>query len=73
MDNPGQADVQRLSVLAADNLERESAAEGGDWRDSGASPTAGARGGDVHLHTADAELDFQEAAAEAGVPWRPWP
>ena len=57
--------MQRLTVLAVDNLERE--AVGDEWRDAGASPKAGVRGGDVHLHTADAELDFQETATEPGM------
>ncbi|KAK9834835.1 hypothetical protein WJX81_002504 [Elliptochloris bilobata] len=56
--------VQRLSVLAADNLEREGDAAADGWDGAGASPAGSARGGDVHLHTADAELDFQASAAE---------
>ena len=59
--------MQRLSALAADNLERESAAAAEGWDGAGASPAAGARGGVVHLHTADAELDFQAGASEAGA------
>ena len=62
-----EAGVQRLSMLAADNLERESAAAGDGWDGADASPAAGACGSDVHLHTADAELDFQAAASEPGA------
>ena len=61
------ADVARLGGLAAGNLESEGGAAGGDWGAAGASPAGSAAGGDVHLHTADAELDFAAGAAEAGA------
>jgi hypothetical protein len=59
--------VARLGGLAAGNLESEGGAAGGDWGAAGASPAGSAAGGDVHLHTADAELDFAAGAAEAGA------
>lgn len=56
-------DVMRLSIIVRNNLEKEAEAKEYD-----AASSAGASKGDVKLHHTDAELDFEEQAAEpAGV------
>lgn len=51
-------DVMRLSRIALSNLEKDG--EGADYT------AAQARGGDVVIDSADAELDFEEVREEGG-------
>ena len=53
-------DIMRLSIIVRNNLEKEAEAKEYD-----AASSAGAPKGDVKLHHTDAELDFEEQAADA--------
>ena len=53
----------RLSIIVRNNLEKEAEAKEYD-----AASSAGAPKGDVKLHHTDAELDFEEQAADAAGP-----
>ena len=57
-------DVMRLSIIVRNNLEKEAEAKEYDAASSAGAPT-----GDVKLNHTDAELDFEEQAADAaGLP-----
>ena len=56
-------DIMRLSIIVRNNLEKEAEAKEYD-----AASSAGAPKGDVKLHHTDAELDFEEQAADAAGP-----
>lgn len=53
-------DVMRLSIIVRNNLEKEAEAKEYD-----AASSAGAPKGDVKLNHTDAELDFEEQAADS--------
>lgn len=53
-------DVMRLSIIVRNNLEKEAEAKEYDAASSAGAPT-----GDVKLNHTDAELDFEEQAADA--------